>query len=73
VSDVVVIRRESVVTIVRAAPSAPVVTERVSPIITIQRDGIPGRPGADGADGAKGDPGDSVIGDFPEVIDGGNF
>lgn len=72
-SDVVVIRQESVVTIVRGAPTAPVVSERTAPIITIQRDGIPGRPGNDGDPGAKGDPGESVFTGTLETIDGGNF
>lgn len=53
-SDVVVLRRESVVTIVREEPSSPIVTERPLQTIVIQREGIPGRDGEDGSDGAPG-------------------
>jgi hypothetical protein len=54
VSDVVVLRRESVVTVVRDTPGSPIVTEHPLQTIVIQRDGIPGLNGQDGADGAPG-------------------
>lgn len=53
-SDVVVLRNQSVVTIVQGAPSAPIVTERPLQSVIIQREGIPGTPGQDGVDGAAG-------------------
>lgn len=46
-SDVVILRRESIVTVVREEPSSPVVTEHSAPIVIIQREGIPGVSGSD--------------------------
>ncbi len=54
-SDVVVLRRESIVTIVEGLPQAPVVTTNESPIVVIQREGIAGPRGPIGPTGTVGD------------------
>ncbi len=50
-SDVVILRRESVVTLVQGQTSAPIITEVSAPTIVIQREGIPGTPGTNGTGG----------------------
>jgi hypothetical protein len=52
--DVVVLRRESIVTIVEGEPTSPVIEVVEAPAIVIQREGIPGARGETGASGEFG-------------------
>jgi hypothetical protein len=50
VSDVVILRRESIVTLVRGNPS-PLVQRAEASIVVVKRDGVPGRQGDPGPPG----------------------
>lgn len=46
-TDVVVLRRESAVTMVRATPTSPIVQNNTTSVVVIKREGIPGPVGSD--------------------------
>lgn len=69
-SDVVVLRKESIVTLIQGQPTSPSVGGGTASSVVIKREGIPGVRGEQGIPGIT-----TTIftGNMPEVIDGGNF
>jgi hypothetical protein len=68
---VVILRPSGVKVVLVAGKASPIVVEPLHTTgVIIRRSDIPGPPGPPGP---QGDPGMSTIGDFPDVVDGGNF